>query len=391
MLGRRLHRHVLAALEEAPAVVLLGPRQSGKTTLADQVARERQAVYLDLESPADRGRLSDPELFLARHADELVILDEVQRMPGLFEVLRGAIDRGRRTGRGSGRFLLLGSASIELMRQSESLAGRVAYLELTPFDALEATAAGIDLDTLWLRGGFPDSVLAGSDEASLRWRTRFVRSYLERDIPALGPRVPATTLERLWTMLAHHQGGFLNLSQLARSLDIGGSTVARYIDLLVDLLLVRRLPPWTSNAGKRLVRSPKVYLRDSGVVHALLQLPTYDALLGHPVVGSSWEGFVIENLLNVADPWLVQPSFYRSRGGAEVDLVLSWRDGRRWVVEVRRSLAPTLRRGFTEAWDDIQPQRGFVVYAGIERYPLRRNVEAIGLVELCRELEALAG
>jgi hypothetical protein len=223
----------------------------------------------------------------------------------------------------------------------------------------------------------------------MRWRRSFIRSYLERDVPELGPRIPATTLERLWTMLAHHQGGVLNLASLARALEVSGRTVASYVDLLVDLLLVRRLPPWISNAGKRLVRSPKVYVRDSGIVHALLRVPTYDDLLSHPVVGASWEGFVIENLLNVAGYW-VDATFYRSHGGAEADLVLSWRDGRRWIVEVKRSAAAKLRRGFTAAWEDVKPERGFVVHAGEHRYPIRRDVEAIGLVELCRELEALA-
>lgn len=371
-----------------PAVALLGPRQSGKTTLAEQIAHDRPAVYLDLESPRDRDRIADPELYLASHVDELVVIDEVQRMPGLFEVLRGVIDRGRREGRGNGRFLLLGSASIDLLRQSESLAGRIAYLELTPFDVLDATAGGIDLDALWVRGGFPESVLAADDAESETWRDGFIRTYLERDVPQLGPRVPATTLRRLWTMLAHQQGGVLNLSALARSLEIGGSTVARYVDLLVDLLLVRRLQPWASNAGKRLVRSPKVYVRDSGIVHQLLGIPSNEALLGHPVVGASWEGFAIENLLAAAGD-RVDASFYRARGGAELDLVLSWRDGRRWAIEIGRSLVPKLGRGFTSAWDDIQPDRGFVVYAGSERYPKRENVEAIGLVELCRELDAM--
>lgn len=389
MIQRRLHRTILDDLGEVPAVALLGPRQSGKTTLAEQIGQGRPAIYLDLELPPDRDRLGDPVRYLADHADELVIIDEVQRMPGLFEVLRGVIDRGRRGGRGNGRFLLLGSASIELMRQSESLAGRIAYLELTPFDVLEATNGGIELDTLWLRGGFPDSVLSADDTTSARWRGRFIRTYLERDVPALGPRIPATTMERLWTMLAHQQGGLLNLSTLAASLGIGGSTVARYVDLLVDLLLVRRLPPWTSNAGKRLVRSPKVYVRDSGIVHALLGIQSKEALLGHPVAGGSWEGFAIENLLAVVDPWQAEASFYRAHGGAEVDLVLSWRDGRRWLVEVKRALAPRLSRGFASAWEDVQPERGFVVYPDTERYPIREGVEAIGLVELCRELEAL--
>jgi len=389
MIQRRLHRQILRYLEEAPAVALLGPRQSGKTTLAEAIADQRPATYLDLESPRDRARIADPELYLADHADELVILDEVQRIPGLFEVLRGVIDRGRREGRANGRFLLLGSASIDLMRQSESLAGRIAYCELAPFDALEAADGGIGLDDLWVRGGFPDSVLAADDAASLRWRDRFITTYLERDIPALGPRIPATTLRRLWTMLAHAQGGLLNLSALARALGIDGSTVAGYVDLLVDLLLVRRLQPWTSNAGKRLVRSPKVYVRDSGIVHALLGIPSKEALLGHPVTGASWEGLAIESLLTVADASRVDASFYRAHGGAEVDLVLSWPDGRRWVVEVKRSLAPKLGRGFSSAWEDITPERGFVVYPGTERYRKGERVEAIGLVELCRELAAL--
>ncbi len=390
MIERRLYREIVSELEHVPAVALLGPRQAGKTTLAQEIGAERPSLYLDLESSFDRDRLADPAAYLYRHADELVILDEVQQLPGLFAELRGVIDRGRREGRGNGRFLLLGSASIDLLHQSESLAGRIAYLDLTPFDALEAAAGGIGGDELWVRGGFPNSVLATDDAASMRWRWNFIRTYLARDIPQLGSRLPATTLERLWTMLAHHQGTVLNLASLARSLEVNGRTVSRYVDLLVDLLLVRRLPPWRSNAGKRLVRSPKVYVRDSGIVHALLGVLTYDALLSHPVVGGSWEGFVVENLLNVAGPW-VDANFYRSRGGAEADLVLSWRDGRRWLVEVKRTSAPKLRRGFTAAWEDIQPERGFVVYAGSERYPIRRDVEAIGLAELCRELEALTG
>jgi uncharacterized protein len=389
MIERRLHPEIVADLDHMPAVVLLGPRQAGKTTLAQQIGRERRSIYLDLEASTDRDRLVDPADYLYRHADELVIIDEVQRLPGLFEELRGVIDRGRREGRGNGRFLLLGSASIALLRQSESLAGRISYVDLTPFDVLETAAAGIGVDELWVRGGFPNSVLAASDAASMRWRRSFIRTYLERDIPELGPRIPATTLERLWTMLAHQQGSMLNLASLARSLEVTGRTVSRYVDLLVDLLLVRRLPPWISNAGKRLARAPKVYVRDSGIVHALLRVPTYDELLSHPVVGASWEGFVIENLLNVVGYW-VDATFYRSRGGAEADLVLSWGNGRRWLVEVKRTAVPKLRRGFTSAWEDIQPERGFVVYAGTERYRIRRDVEAIGLVELCRELAALA-
>ncbi len=296
MLERRIAQHVGSLLRQSPAVVLTGPRQVGKTTLALAVAKEGPAAYLDLESPADRARLAEPELYFADHVNELLVLDEIQRLPGLFEVLRGAIDRGRREGNANGHFLLLGSASLELLKQSgESLAGRTAFAELAPFDVTEVGAE--QLDRLWVRGGFPESFLAATEEASLRWRRDFIRTYLERDIPQLGPRIPAETLRRLWTMLAHNQGGLLNAANLARGLGVSGATVGNYLDLMVDLLLVRRLPPRLANAGKRLVRSPKVYVRDSGLLHALLGIADKESLLGHPVIGASWEGLVIENLI----------------------------------------------------------------------------------------------
>lgn len=384
MLERRIASEVAALLEQAPAVVLTGPRQVGKTTLALTLTAGRNAVYLDLESEADRARLAEPELYFADHVEELVILDEIHRAPGIFEALRGAIDRGRREGRGVGRFLLLGSASIELLAQSgETLAGRVAFAELAPLDVTEVGSE--HQDELWVRGGFPVSYLAADDAASLRWRRDFIRTYLERDIPQLGPRIPAETLRRLWTMLAHQQGGLLNAAQLARGLGVSGATVAHYLDLMVDLLLVRRLPPRLANAGKRLVRSPKVYVRDSGLVHALLGLPDKEAVLGHPVAGGSWEGLVIENIVAMADG-RAEASFYRTGGGAEVDLVLTWADGREWAVEVKRTLAPKLTRGMRSALDDIEPERSFIVYPGSERYRLADGVEAIDLGNLCEEL-----
>lgn len=382
------------ALSESPAVALLGPRQVGKTTLALMLGEQRPAaadgeapfVYLDLESPADRAKLQDAELYLGQQANRLVILDEIQRLPELFQPLRGLIDAGRRHGRANGRFLLLGSASLELQRQSsESLAGRLAQVELAPLHAGELP--GEQLDRLWLRGGFPLSLLARSDAASLRWRQDFIRTYLERDIPQLGPRIAAETLRRFWTMLAHQQGGLLNAAQLARGLGVDGKTAAAYLDLLCDLLLVRRLPPWHSNAGKRLVKSPKVYVRDSGLVHALLGLGQQDALLGHPVAGGSWEGFVIESLLACA-PIGTQAHFYRSAMGAEIDLLLQRPDGALWAVEIKRSLAPRLERGFHQSRADLHPARSFVVYAGRERYPLTEDVEAIGLSALCGLLQS---
>jgi uncharacterized protein len=384
MISRRLRPRLDAALDESPAVALLGPRQSGKTTLALAAGERRGALYLDLESESDRAKLAHPELFLAEHLDRLVILDEVHRAPGLFPVLRGLIDRSRRQGRRAGQYLLLGSASPDLLRQSgETLAGRIRYLELGPFDAAEVPASRAE--ALWSRGGFPESFLAADDARSLRWRRDFVRTYLERDIPMFGPRIAAETLRRFWTMLAHHQGGLLNAASFARGLGVDPKTTAGYLDLLVDLLLVRRLQPWHANVGKRLVKSPKVYVRDSGLVHALLDIADRDALLGHPVQGASWEGHVIESVLACA-PEGVQGYFYRSSAGAEIDLLLDWPGGKRWAIEIKRSLAPKLERGFHSACADIEPERRLVVYPGRERFPVAQGVEAVSLPAFTAEL-----
>lgn len=384
MLNRNITEKLTEALSEMPAVALLGPRQSGKTTLALDAGTKWNALYLDLESEQDRARLAQPELYLADHQDRLVILDEVHRAPGLFPVLRGLIDRARRAGRRSGQYLLLGSASLDLLKQSgETLAGRIAYLELGPLDSLEARQH--PLDELWLRGGFPESLLAESEGKSLRWRQNFIRTYLERDIPQFGPRIAADTLRRFWTMLAHHQGGLLNNAQFARNLGVDVKTAISYLDLLADLLLVRRLPPWHGNLGKRLVKSPKVYVRDSGLVHALLGIPDKEALLAHPVIGRSWECFVIENLISAAQGQ-VEAYFYRSSGGAEIDLLLVWPNGRRWAIEIKRSLTPKLERGFHVGCADLQPERKFVVYPGGERYRMAEDVEALPLRMLAGEL-----
>jgi predicted AAA+ superfamily ATPase len=387
MIPRRLLPALTAALAESPAVALLGPRQAGKTTLALELASSRPAIYLDLESESDRAKLSEPEHYLPQHEDKLVIFDEVQRSPQLFQSLRGLIDAGRRRGRGRGRFLVLGSASIDLLKQSsESLAGRIRYLELAPLDAGEVGRKR--MDALWLRGGFPESLLAESDAASLRWRTDFIRTYLERDIPQLGPRIPAESLRRFWTMLAHQQGGLLNAAALARALAVDGKTVAAYLDLLVDLLLVRRLPPWHGNVRKRLVKSPRVYVRDSGLVHALLSIGDREALLAHPVAGGSWEGMAIESLIATA-PDGTDASFFRTSAGAEIDLLLKL-PGRRkpWAIEIKRGLAPKIERGFHLAADAVRPERRLVVYGGVERFPLAEGVETISLTDLCEELSA---
>lgn len=386
MIERRLSQPLTHLIDHYPAVGLLGPRQVGKTTLALEIADTRPSVYLDLESASDRARLTDAEHYFADHENELIILDEVHRVPELFQMLRGVIDRGRRAGKKSGRFLLLGSAAIDLLKQSgETLAGRISHLELAPFDALEV--APKDLDRLWVRGGFPSSFLADCDSLSLKWRQDFIRTYLERDIPQFSTRIPAETLRRFWTMLAHNQAQLLNAANLARGLGVSGVTVASYLDLLVDLLLVRRLPAWHRNDGKRLVKSPKVFIRDTGIAHALLGLGTKDDVLGHPVAGQTWETVVIETLIAAA-PEGTEAHFYRTSVGAEIDLLLTLPNRQRWAVEIKRSSAPKVEKGFHSAVDDLQPKRKFVVYPGSERFSLKDKIEAIGLVELAAELQA---
>lgn len=385
MIDRRVQSKLNTLLQHNPAVALLGPRQSGKTTLALEIAKQRKSVYLDLEDENDRVKLSDPGQYLRDHEDQLVILDEVHRAPEIFQPLRGIIDRGRRSGKANGRFLLLGSAAMDLLRQSgETLAGRVSYLELGPFDVLETGAAAID--ALWVRGGFPRSFLAPSEDVSLQWRRDFIRTYLERDIPQFGVRIPAETLRRFWTMLAHNQAQILNAASLARGLAVDGKTVAGYLDLLVDLLVVRRLPAWHKNIGKRLVKSPKVYVRDTGIAHALLGIRDKEALLGHPVVGQTWESFVIETLI-ATSPDGSEAHYYRTSNGTEVDLLLTLPNGELWAIEVKRSSAPKIERGFHSACADLKPHKRFVVYSGSQRFPLDKMTDAISVVELAETLQ----
>ena len=388
MIPRRSLIDVQRALARQAATALLGPRQVGKTTLAHEVVRTTDAFYLDLQARADRAKLENPRYFLRRYEHRLVILDEIHRAPELFPELRGLIDEGRRAGRRAGRFLILGSASVELLKQAgESLAGRIEFVSLDPFDVLDVAADDATMTSLWVRGGFPDSYLAKTDRNSLAWRRNFVRTYLERDLSEfVETRLPAETLGRLWTMLAHSQGTPLNIATLARSLAISAPAVLRYVDALAGLFLVRRLPPFVANVRKRLVKSPKVYVRDSGLLHALLDIGSFESLAGHPVAGLSWEGFVIDNLLAAA-PRGTRASFYRTAAGAEIDLVLELPGRQRpWAVEVKSGLTPRLGRGFHNAIGDLSPERTFVVCQGHERFAMAESTEVIGLPEMAELL-----
>jgi uncharacterized protein len=397
MIIRQTESVVLQRLtQSAPAVVLLGPRQVGKTTLARQVAAQwpSGSVYLDMERPADRLRLDDADAYLRAQSGKLVVIDEIHRAPGLFEILRGIIDERRAMGQRCGHFLLLGSAALDLMQQSaETLAGRVAYIEMSPVTLLEAAAATatppLTENALWTRGGFPDSLLATSDANSMDWRSDFIRSYLERDVPMFAPRMPAETISRLWTMLAHQQGSMLNQAKLASSLGITAPTVTRYIDLLVDLQLVRRLQPYSGNIGKRLVKAPKVYVRDSGLVHALLGLRTWDDILGHPIAGPSYEGFCLENLITAAAQNTQtprRPYYYRTQDGAEIDLVFERAGQPELAIEIKRASAPSVEKGFHVACEDLGITQRYVVYPGEEAFALRAGVQAIGLKALAAKL-----
>lgn len=393
MLKRALARELRYRLRHNPVVALLGARQVGKTTLAHQVGdAARGSVYLDLESPEDVARLGDASAFFKRHSEDLVILDEIHRAPDVFAILRGIVDRGRREGKRGGQFLVLGSASPELLRQSsETLAGRISYMEMGGFNALEISRRRRNaIGSLWLRGGFPESYLAGSNGLSLEWLENFIRTYIERDIPQIGgvPALHSARFRKLWTMLAHRQGEQVNMSEFGANLEVGGKTISHYLDILEGMLLLRRLRPWSANTKKRLVKSPRAYIRDSGVVHRLLQINGGDALESHPVVGKSWEGFVLENLL-LSAPSRAQACFYRTSGGAEIDLLLRLSDKALWAVEIKKGVAPKISRGFHQACADVGATRKFVVYGGGDDYPAAGGATMTSLPSMMRRLRKL--
>lgn len=386
MLKRQITTKLQAMIARVPAVALLGARQVGKTTLAKTLAKGINSIYLDLEAPQDLLKLSDPVSFLSMHNDKLVILDEIQRSPELFPVLRGLIDKNRERGRRAGQFLLLGSASMDLLRQSsESLAGRISYIEMSGLNLAEIDGNQQDRQTLWLRGGFPDSYLAADDDLAMDWLENLIRTYLERDVPQMGFRVPAARLRRLWTMLAHLQGETVNYSKLGANLEVDAKTVSNYIDILTDLLLVRRVEPWHANVKKRLVKSPRYYVRDSGILHRLLGINSYDALLSNPVLGKSWEGFVVENILSVL-PSRAETYFYRTAAGAEIDLVIKMPSSELWAIEIKHGVAPKLGKHYSQTCDDVGATHKYILYGGDDEFPVGNDVKIISLPGLMEKL-----
>lgn len=386
MIPRDIEKRLAYALKNMPVVAVVGPRQVGKTTLALQIAEgelAKKRSYLDLELDTDLSKLDDAESYLRQFKNQLLIIDEVQRKPDLFRVLRGLVDVRKRAGEKAGQFLLLGSASRDLLQQSsETLAGRIRYLELSPFSALEiyqTDPLGFNPHKLWLRGGFPNSYLAETDNESWEWRNDFISTYVERDIPLMGPQVSATRMKRFWAMLAHYHGGQINLSELGKSLEVSHTTIKSYLDILTDFYMVRQIQPWAGNIKKRLVKSPKIYLRDTGILHKLLNIADFESLLGNPILGASWEGFVAENIITaLSNKW--RYSYYRTSTQAEIDLILEGPGNEIWAIEIKRSAAPALSKGFHTACEDVGATRKFVVYAGTEPFPMSGNTEAIGLI-----------
>jgi uncharacterized protein len=380
MISRLLTDTLLQRLDQSPAVALLGSRQVGKTTLARGMNLGKPIHYLDLERPSDLAKLADPELYLSGFGDQLVILDEVQRLPELFPVLRSLIDERRQAGEKTGHFLLLGSASPALLQQSsETLPGRISYLELTPFQLMELAEPERALPIHWERGGYPDSYLAAVAAGSIQWREDFITSYVERFLPQQSITASPMLLRRFCSMLAHQQGATINFSKLAASLGIDAKTARRYLDLLEGLYLVRSLPPWTRNAGKRLVKSAKVYWRDSGVLHTLVGLSDLEHVLGHPLCGASWEGYCIEQILGGLPKGCVA-SHYRTHAGAEVDLVIESPDGKISAVEIKRTLSPKVTPGLLESMETLRAERGTIVIPEGNAYPLSGSVTAMGLI-----------
>lgn len=393
MIRRTLENKLIQSLKSMPVVVILGPRQVGKTTLALEFARpllEKPVHYLDLELDSDLAKLDDPESYLQRFNNQLLVIDEVQRKADLFRIIRSLVDIRKRNGEKAGHFLLLGSASKDLLQQSsETLAGRIRYLELPPFTFQELYQDdhwGFNPEKLWFRGGFPDSYLAESDQESWNWRHDFITTYVEKDIPLFGPQVSATRMKRFWTMLAHFHSQQANLSDIGKSLEVSHTTARTYLDILQDFFMIRQLQPWAGNTKKRLVKSPKIYIRDSGLLHNLLRIHNFEQLLGHPILGASWEGFVAENILNsISNQWTA--SFYRSSNQTEIDLILEKGHREVWAIEIKRSIAPSISSGFHKACEDIAATRKFVIYSGTERFQIKGMTEVIGLKDFLALLE----
>lgn len=387
MIVRQLLPTLLQRLEWMPVVALLGSRQVGKTTLARELKLEKGVHYLDLERPSDLAKLAAPELYLSSNAGKLIVLDEIQRLPELFTVIRSLVDDRRRSGEKAAQFLILGSASPDLLRQSsETLAGRITYLELTPFQLLELPDTPAAMNQHWFRGGYPGSYLAPSDQAAKQWCDDFITTYVERHLPQLGVGSSPQQLRRLCSMLAHQQGATLNLAKIGASLGIDGKTVRHYVDLLEGLYLLRRLPAWGRNAGKRLVKAPKVYWRDTGLLHMLSGLPTLEHVLGHPLCGHSWEGYCIEQILSVLSKD-TQCSHYRTHAKAEVDLVLETPAGGITAIEIKRTLSPKLTPGFLESAATLSAHRGYFIIPSGDAYPLSENVEAVSLREFLQRMQ----
>ena len=388
MLDRWITNRLEKSISHNPTMALLGARQIGKTTLAQRIAENQDSIYLDLENAEDIIKLRDPKTFLDAHSDKLVILDEIQCAPDLFKTLRGLIDKNRQTGRDAAQFLLLGSASMDLLRQSsESLAGRISYIEMTGLNILEAGTSKNAIQNLWQRGGYPNSFLADDDEMAMERLEDLIKTYLERDIPQLGFKISAARLRRLWTMFAHTQGEAVNYSKLATNLEIDAKTAAKYIDILTDLFLVRRIEPWHANVKKRLVKSPRYYVRDSGVLHRLLGIRDYDTLLSNPILGKSWEGFVVENIHSVL-PRLAETHFYRTAAGAEIDLVIKMPNSEIWAIEIKYGTAPKIGKHYNQTCNDVGATHKFIVYGGEDEFPIGDDVWMISLPKIMQKLTA---
>ncbi len=386
MIHREKYHQLVDALNTMPVVALIGPRQVGKTTLALEVAKHynKPVTYIDLELDSDFNKLTDAEAYINRFSNHLLIIDEIQRKPDLFRILRGIIDKRKRAGELFGQFLLLGSASSNLIQNSsESLAGRIRYLELSTFTLTELQKnekSSFDINKLWLRGGFPDSYLATDDNESMNWRRDFFTTYVERDISTMGSRVSSMLLKRFWKMLAHYHANQINYSEFGRSLEVSHTSIKNYLNLLTDFYMLRQIQPWSGNIKKRLVKSPKIYFRDSGILHSLLNIPDTESLFSHPKIGASWEGFVIENIINqLNENW--EYSYFRTTNQSEIDLVLTTPKNNVWAIEIKRSSAPKVTRGYHEACKDIGATHKWVVNANNDRYPLPGGTEVIGIIE----------